>query len=112
MKRSEKIAPAAAVISALSTLACCFPLGIAAAAGATGLGVLVEPLQPWLIGLSIALLGLGFTHCIDPEELASGAAERASRYFGFPRSWYWPRSFFRRPWLASLRTCFLRRNPQ
>jgi len=61
MKHSDKIAPAAAVISALSTLAYCFPLGIAAATGAAGLGVLVEPLRPWLIGLSIALLGVGFT---------------------------------------------------
>jgi hypothetical protein len=61
MKHSEKIAPAAAVISALSTLACCLPLGVAAAAGAAGLGILVEPLRPWLIGLSIALLGVGFT---------------------------------------------------
>ncbi len=61
MKHSEKIVPAAAVISALSTIACCLPLGIAVAAGAAGLGVLVEPLRPWLIGLSIALLGVGFT---------------------------------------------------
>lgn len=61
MKHWEKIAPAAAAISALSTLACCLPLGFAAAAGAAGLGVLVEPLRPWLIGLSIALLGVGFT---------------------------------------------------
>jgi hypothetical protein len=60
MKHSEKIAPMAAVISALSAIACCLPLGIAVAAGAAGLGVLVEPLRPWLIGSSIGLLGVGF----------------------------------------------------
>lgn len=61
MKHSEKIAPAAAVISALSTIACCFPLGIAAAAEWRVWSYRVEPLRPWLIGLSIALLGVAFT---------------------------------------------------
>jgi hypothetical protein len=59
MKHSEKIAPLAAVVGAVSTLACCLPLGIAAAAGAAGLGVVLEPLRPWLLGSSIALLGVG-----------------------------------------------------
>jgi hypothetical protein len=61
MKHSEKIAPVAALATALSTLACCLPLGIAAAAGAAGLSVVAEPLRPWLIGSSIALLVIGFT---------------------------------------------------
>jgi hypothetical protein len=60
MRHSEKITPVAAAISALSTIACCLPSGIAAAAGAAGLGVVVEPLRPWLVGLSIALLVVGF----------------------------------------------------
>ena len=34
MKHGEKVAPIAALISALSCLACCLPFGIAAAAGA------------------------------------------------------------------------------
>jgi hypothetical protein len=42
MKHSEKITPEAAAISALSTMACCLPSGIAAAAGAAGLGAVVE----------------------------------------------------------------------
>jgi hypothetical protein len=60
MKHSEKIAPLAAVAGALSTLTCCLPLGIAAAAGTAGLGIVLEPLRPWLLGSSIALLGIGF----------------------------------------------------
>ncbi len=60
MKHSEKITPVAAALSALSTMACCLPSGIAAAAGAAGLGVVVEPFRPWLVGLSIVLLLLGF----------------------------------------------------
>ena len=88
MKHSEKIAPAAAVISAFSTLTCCLPLGIAAAAGAAGLGVLVEPLRPWLIGCQSRCSASGSRNCIDPEAPANGAAERASQHFGFPRSWF------------------------
>ena len=60
MKHSEKITPVAAVVSALSTLACCLPSSIAAAAGSAGLAVVVEPLRPLLLTLSIALLVLGF----------------------------------------------------
>ena len=59
MKHSEKITPVAAALSALSTIACCLPSGIAAAAGTAGLGVVVEPLRPWFVGLSIVLLVLG-----------------------------------------------------
>ena len=60
MKHSEKVTPVAAVVSALSTMVCCLPSGIAAAAGAAGLGALLEPLRPWLVGLSIVLLVVGF----------------------------------------------------
>ena len=60
MKHSEKITPVAAAISALSTIACCLPSGIAAAAGTAGLGVVVESFRPWLVGSSIVLLLLGF----------------------------------------------------
>ena len=67
MKHSEKIAPLAAVIGALSTLACCLPMGIAAAAGAAGLGVVLEPLRPWLLGSSVTLLGIGFVQLYRSE---------------------------------------------
>jgi hypothetical protein len=60
MKHSEKVAPLAAVMSALSTVICCLPLSISAAAGAVGLGVVLEPLRPWLLGSSMALLAIGF----------------------------------------------------
>lgn len=46
-----------------------------AAAGAAGLGALVEPLRPWLIGLSIALLGIGFMQLYR----SSGTCRRRSR---------------------------------
>ena len=57
MRVTERLPPLAAALSALATLACCLPLGIAGAVGALGLSVALEALRPWLIGLAVALLG-------------------------------------------------------
>lgn len=59
MRVTERLAPVAAALSALATLACCFPLGIAGAVGALGLSVALASLRPWLIGVAVILLGLG-----------------------------------------------------
>jgi uncharacterized membrane protein YidH (DUF202 family) len=53
------VAPVAAALSALATLACCLPLGIAGAVGALGLSVALEALRPWLIGIAVILLSVG-----------------------------------------------------
>jgi hypothetical protein len=58
MRVAEKLTPVAAAVSALATLACCLPLGIAGAVGALGLSVALERLRPWLICLAIVLLGV------------------------------------------------------
>jgi type VI protein secretion system component VasK len=58
MRMTERLAPVAAAMSALATLACCLPLGIAGAVGALGLSVALESLQPWLIGIALILLGV------------------------------------------------------
>jgi uncharacterized membrane protein YidH (DUF202 family) len=60
MRVTERLASVGAALSALATLACCLPLGIAGAVGALGLSVALERLRPWLIGLSVVLLGLSF----------------------------------------------------
>src|SRR5207253_1553567 len=59
MRLTERLTPLAAAMSALSTLACCLPLGLAGAAGALGLSVVLETLRPWLIALSLILLCIG-----------------------------------------------------
>lgn len=59
MKHGEKLAPVAAMVSALSCMACCLPLGFGAAAGLAGLGVVLAPLRPWLMGVSAVLLLFG-----------------------------------------------------
>lgn len=60
MKAVERAAPAAAIIAALSTLACCLPFGLVGALGLATVSVWIAPLRPWLIGFSILLLVLGF----------------------------------------------------
>lgn len=75
MKHSEKIMPVAAAITVLSALACCLPLGIVAAVGAAGLGVILEPFRHWLLGLSIAFLVIGLLQLYR----SGGTCQRRSR---------------------------------
>jgi hypothetical protein len=58
MRVTEKLTPVAAAMSALATLACWLPLGVAGAVGALGLSVALVRLRPWLIGLAVVLLGV------------------------------------------------------
>lgn len=60
MRVTERVGPVAAAMSALATIACCLPLGIAGAVSALGLSVVLTELQPWLIGLAVILLGVSF----------------------------------------------------
>ena len=67
MKLSSKIMPAAAAITALSSLACCLPLSLSAAAGFAALGIALKPYRLALIAISIAFLAIGpisITCCI------------------------------------------------
>jgi hypothetical protein len=60
MKVLEKGAPAAAIVAALSTLACCVPLGFLAALGFASIAVRMTALRPWLLAAACVLLCLGF----------------------------------------------------
>ncbi|HYL14593.1 MAG TPA: hypothetical protein VEV41_16230 [Terriglobales bacterium] len=61
MKQGTGIsASLAAILSSLATISCCLPLGFAAALGAGAASAFFTTLRPWLLGLSVALLGLGF----------------------------------------------------
>ncbi len=53
-------ASVAAIVSSLATMACCVPLGFAAAIGAAGASAFLLRFRPWFLVLSIALIGLGF----------------------------------------------------
>jgi FtsH-binding integral membrane protein len=53
-------ASVAAILGAVATMSCCLPLGFAAALGAGAASAFFATLRPWLLGLSIAFIGLGF----------------------------------------------------
>ena len=50
----------AAIVSSLTTICCCLPIGFAAALGVGAASAFFTTLRPWLLGLSLVLLGLGF----------------------------------------------------
>jgi hypothetical protein len=61
MKQGKGIsASIGAILSSLGTLICCFPVGFAAALGAGSASAFFQTLRPFLLGLSVALIGLGF----------------------------------------------------
>jgi hypothetical protein len=49
-----------AILSSLATMGCCLPLGFAGALGAVGASAFLQKFRPWLLALSIVLLGTGF----------------------------------------------------
>jgi hypothetical protein len=53
-------ASVAAIASSIATITCCLPIGFAAAVGAGAASAFFTRLRPWLIAVSIILLGIGF----------------------------------------------------
>jgi hypothetical protein len=49
-----------AMVTTLLTLGCCLPLPFLGAAGLAGASVFLSAARPWLLGLSVILLGVGF----------------------------------------------------
>lgn len=49
-----------AILTSLLTLGCCLPLPFLGAAGLAGASVFLAGARPWLLGLSLILLGAGF----------------------------------------------------
>src|SRR5258708_14151102 len=68
-----------AILSSIATISCCLPLGFAAALGASVASPFFTTLRPWLLGLSVVLLGLGFwqqhraKQCLIPGRLIGNA---------------------------------------
>jgi len=60
MRVAERATPIAAVIAALSTLACCLPFGFLGAVGLAGLSLRARSYGGWLLGLAAVLLIVGF----------------------------------------------------
>ena len=63
-----------AVFAAIAASACCILpaiLGVASA-GSVGLGAVVAPFRPYLMGLTVLMLGAGFYFTYRPENLDCG----------------------------------------
>ncbi len=60
MKGSGIFASVAAIVSSLTTMVCCLPLAFGAAIGTAGASAFLVKHRVWLLGLSLALLGIGF----------------------------------------------------
>ena len=59
MRITEKVTPVMGALSAVSTLACCLPLGGAAAFGLGGMLGVAAQYQEWLLPISGVMLALG-----------------------------------------------------
>ena len=60
MKVAEGATPVAAIIAALSTLACCLPLGFLGAAGLASVGLWAQSFRMWFLAGAVLLLVFGF----------------------------------------------------
>src|SRR5713101_5865198 len=60
MRVTERVTPVAAVLAALSTLACCLPFGFLGAMGLASLSVWAQSFRNWFIGGAAVLLVVGF----------------------------------------------------
>jgi len=60
MKLLERGAPVAALAAALSTLACCIPLGFLGALGLASFSLWISAFRWWILGAAVVLLAIGF----------------------------------------------------
>lgn len=60
MKSSGVWASLLAILGSVATIGCCLPIGFAAAIGAGTASAFFTTLRPWLLGFSVAFIGVGF----------------------------------------------------
>jgi bacteriorhodopsin len=65
MKHTEKIAPVAAALSALTTLACCLPIAFAAGTASAGLAMVASTYRWSFLGASVVLLAVGAVQLVQ-----------------------------------------------
>ncbi len=80
MQRSVVGAASGAIVTSLATLVCCLPVGLLGAAGGSAVAAFVfDAGRPWMLGLSLGFLALGFAQAYrakrcgaKPNRLALG----------------------------------------
>jgi cytochrome bd-type quinol oxidase subunit 2 len=82
MRHSEKVAPVAAAVTALSTLLCCLPVGFAAAVASASLASIVSSYQRWFIAASLLMLALGLIQLRRAQRLCTRRPTSSVIVFG------------------------------
>jgi hypothetical protein len=78
MKRGSLSSPIAAVVSVVAASACCLPLGyFVAGAGLFGMAGFFGAAQPYLLGLSVLSLVLGFVRTYGRRSCTAGRSQGA-----------------------------------
>ena len=80
MKHTEKIAPTAAALSALATLACCLPIAFAAGTASASLAMVAGSYRWSFLAASVVLLAVGGVQ-LGQARRACRAGGRASPVF-------------------------------
>lgn len=61
MKQGTGIsASVGAIVGSIATISCCLPIGFAVAVGTGAASAFFTTLRPWLLGVSVVLIGFGF----------------------------------------------------
>jgi hypothetical protein len=82
MKHGEKVAPVMAAVTSLATLACCLPVGFAAAAVMASLSTAVSAYQPWFLGGSVLLLLVGGVQLRQTQRVCGTRSSSSLIVFG------------------------------
>src|SRR6516225_4059786 len=78
MRVTERVTPVAAVIAALSTLACCLPFAFLGALGLAGASVGLQTARPWLLASAGIFLVVGFVQLYVRRNQCQRLCERLS----------------------------------
>jgi hypothetical protein len=82
MKHVEKVTPVAAALGAVATLACCLPMGFAAAAATASLSAVVMSYRPWFLGASMLLLVVGLVQVAQAQRVCRTRSPASIAIFG------------------------------
>jgi hypothetical protein len=82
MKHVEKVAPVTAAVASLATIACCLPMGFAAAALTASLSMAVAAYQPRFLGASVVLLVVGGVQLRQAQRACGARAYSSLIVFG------------------------------
>ena len=64
------IAPLAAIVAALGSVACCLPFGIAGALGTVGISFYLESKRPWVIGAAVVFLAIALRQMLRQRRMS------------------------------------------